>query len=672
MAAPLPVLTAVPGPDEARLVSSLGRAPEVAVVRRCADLGELLSASAAGHGRAALVAPDLHRLDRDALARLADAGVAVVGVLPAVAPEAAASRLVALGVHRHVPADAPGQQVAAVVLAAVDDVVRAAVGTAAGAAGGVPVQGRRRLDDVVLGAPAPDGVGEDPGDGEDGAAGDAVGGRRDAGGRLVAVWGAPGAPGRTTVAAGLAAELAAAGETVLLVDADTWAASLAQVLGLLDESAGVAAACRAAAAGVLTPGRLADLAPEAAPRLRVLTGLPRAERWHELGTAALEEVWATCRRTAAWTVVDCAAPLEQDEELLLEVAAPRRNAATTTALAAADVVLAVGTGRPGGAAAARAGPGRARGGAARGCGPSAGGGDQGAVRGGRPRPGGARRGGAGALRRRPGRRAGAGRPGRVRRRPPRRQDAGRGRPRLAGPRRADRARRAAAPRRRRRPRAAAAPAVGQDARMSPAGRPVGGGVRVYAALAPHQLAEVLSAGHLPDGAPVHAVTAALREQVTDGDEEELELAALLDAADSSLRLIAGTAGTSGTSGTSSTDGGPGPARRLVLAGDVPGASVRQRPVGDGDPAEAVTRVEPTAPLGLRAVVSAHVDEAEAEPDVAAAAAALRGADAGDEAAGSVVESARDRDLLWYDASELAALAAELGSRGSGGGGGLSR
>lgn len=346
MAAPLPVLTAVPGPDEARLVSSLGRAPEVAVVRRCADLGELLSASAAGHGRAALVAPDLHRLDRDALARLADAGVAVVGVLPAVAPEAAASRLVALGVHRHVPADAPGQQVAAVVLAAVDDVVRAAVGTAAGAAGGVPVQGRRRLDDVVLGAPAPDGVGEDPGDGEDGAAGDAVGGRRDAGGRLVAVWGAPGAPGRTTVAAGLAAELAAAGETVLLVDADTWAASLAQVLGLLDESAGVAAACRAAAAGVLTPGRLADLAPEAAPRLRVLTGLPRAERWHELGTAALEEVWATCRRTAAWTVVDCAAPLEQDEELLLEVAAPRRNAATTTALAAADVVLAVGQADP--------------------------------------------------------------------------------------------------------------------------------------------------------------------------------------------------------------------------------------------------------------------------------------------------------------------------------------
>ncbi|MBC3762828.1 AAA family ATPase [Quadrisphaera oryzae] len=356
-ASPLPLLTAVPGPEEAQLVAALERTSAVAVVRRCADLGELLSASAAGHGRAALVSADLHRLDREALARLDAQATAVVGVLPATGATAAAARLVALGVVRHVAAGASGEEVAAVVTAAVAGLADPA--GQAGQAGQTDQAGSGPRVRAVLPAPAPvpavervdaTGVSSGPGgpapaswEDDDGPRAAGLPGRP---GRLLAVWGAPGAPGRTTVAVSVAAELAALGEQVLLVDADTWAASAAQVLGLLDETAGVAAACRAAAAGTLTPGRLLQLAPAALPRMSVLTGLPRAERWHELGAAALEELWATCRSAAAWTVVDCAAPLEQDEELVLDTAAPRRNAATTTALAAADEVLVVGQADP--------------------------------------------------------------------------------------------------------------------------------------------------------------------------------------------------------------------------------------------------------------------------------------------------------------------------------------
>ncbi|WP_460460644.1 AAA family ATPase, partial [Angustibacter peucedani] len=166
------------------------------------------------------------------------------------------------------------------------------------------------------------------------------------GGRVVTVWGTPGAPGRTTVAVGLAAELSAAGRSTLLVDADTTAASVAQQLGLLDEASGLVSACRAADRGALDPAALAQLAPLVADRWRVLTGLARAARWPEVRGGALATVLGAARCVAAWTVVDVGARLERDEELAFDVAAPRRHAATLTALAESDVVVAVGSAGP--------------------------------------------------------------------------------------------------------------------------------------------------------------------------------------------------------------------------------------------------------------------------------------------------------------------------------------
>ncbi|MCU1536745.1 MAG: hypothetical protein JWP82_1096 [Humibacillus sp.] len=164
--------------------------------------------------------------------------------------------------------------------------------------------------------------------------------------RIVAVWGPTGAPGRTLLATTLAAEVASRGTEVLLVDADTYGGSVAQTLGLLDEAPGIAAACRAAEQGTLDVPVLAGLAPEAMPGLRVLTGLPKAERWTEIRSAALERVLELSRSLVTLVVIDCGFCLEDDELLSYDTAAPRRNEATLTSLAAADTVLAVGGADP--------------------------------------------------------------------------------------------------------------------------------------------------------------------------------------------------------------------------------------------------------------------------------------------------------------------------------------
>jgi MinD-like ATPase involved in chromosome partitioning or flagellar assembly len=160
------------------------------------------------------------------------------------------------------------------------------------------------------------------------------------------VWGPTGAPGRTTVAVTMAARLAASGVRTLLVDLDTWGASVAQVLALVDEAPGVAAAARASEHGTLDLPGLARLSPEVFPGLRVLTGLPRPERWPELRTAAVEDVHDLARRLVDHVVVDCGFAVEDDEELSYDTAAPRRNAATLVALERATSLVVVGAADP--------------------------------------------------------------------------------------------------------------------------------------------------------------------------------------------------------------------------------------------------------------------------------------------------------------------------------------
>lgn len=309
----IPVVTAIADTRaESALVGVLGgRTGPLEVVRRCVDVADLLAAAHAGLARAALVSPGLRRLDRAALGRLAAAGAAVVGVVPG-GDENAERQLRQLGITVVARVDADAETLAAAVREAMD-------------------RGAERATMAWLHPAERPGVAEAPLLAEVGTAE----------GRVIACWGPTGAPGRTSVAVGLAAEFAALDIPTLLVDVDTYGGTVAQLLGLLDESSGLAAAARLANTGALDAAGLRVNVRQVTPRLGVLTGLVRPDRWPELGRSLVDRVWELAGAVAAITVVDCGFSLEEDEELSYDTSAPRRNGATLSALHAADDVIAV-------------------------------------------------------------------------------------------------------------------------------------------------------------------------------------------------------------------------------------------------------------------------------------------------------------------------------------------
>ncbi|UZN01874.1 DUF6912 family protein [Cellulomonas sp. S1-8] len=135
---------------------------------------------------------------------------------------------------------------------------------------------------------------------------------------------------------------------------------------------------------------------------------------------------------------------------------------------------------------------------------------------------------------------------------------------------------------------------------------------------------------LQHGSPVllaprvaHGVTPALRALWPDEDDEGWEYAAQAGAADESVVLLAARPGA--------------PRLRVVVAADVPEACVRAL---EAPPVPSA--LELVCGVDVSHVASVHVDEPAAVADVTAAA-------AGDEAA---LERLGDRDLLWYDVSEI--------------------
>lgn len=168
-------------------------------------------------------------------------------------------------------------------------------------------------------------------------------------GSVIAVWGPAGAPGRTTLAINIAAEIAAAGHTVVLADVDTYSGSVAPSLGMLDEAPGFAAACRLAGSDSLNQAELERIAqrynsPQGA--FWVLTGIGRPSRWPELSGERVTTTIQTLKRWVDYVVLDTGFSLESDEEISSDLFAPRRNAATLVALEQADQVVAVGLADP--------------------------------------------------------------------------------------------------------------------------------------------------------------------------------------------------------------------------------------------------------------------------------------------------------------------------------------
>ena len=330
----IPVVTV--GDSREDLVGRLERLHgPVSVVRRCSELAELLAACQGGLARAAVVAQGSEELTASLVDRLSAVGVAVVALTDSPAEKA---RLEGIGVD----ADITGVDAAALAsritgavarLAGPDRRLRLADGPGfadAGPTPGVPGGGAAKGP-----GPTPRHSGRAAAEAPEGSGA----------GQIIAVWGPAGSPGRTMLAANMAAELAAEGKSVLLVDADSYGASVAAMLGLLDEAAGLAQACRLADQGLLDAGALLRIAAPVVTRagtFRVLTGITRADRWTELRAAALSLVLARARQVVDVTVIDTGFCLESDEELSFDTMAPRRNAGTLTSLELADTVFAVG------------------------------------------------------------------------------------------------------------------------------------------------------------------------------------------------------------------------------------------------------------------------------------------------------------------------------------------
>jgi hypothetical protein len=167
-------------------------------------------------------------------------------------------------------------------------------------------------------------------------------------------------------------------------------------------------------------------------------------------------------------------------------------------------------------------------------------------------------------------------------------------------------------------------------------------VRVYLPATLPMLRSLLDAGELGDPPlPAYAVTGALREWYAEGDDEELEYAAMTLAARASVRLLDPALVADPTT----------PARRVVVVAEVE----RAEPVPDVD--RAAVRVPDAVPL--RRVQAVHVDDPAAEPDVRAAAGSVVAADLGSDDAAFVVEQADGHELQWYATQEIGALV-ELG------------
>ncbi|MGH3925056.1 MAG: DUF6912 family protein [Pseudonocardiaceae bacterium] len=160
-------------------------------------------------------------------------------------------------------------------------------------------------------------------------------------------------------------------------------------------------------------------------------------------------------------------------------------------------------------------------------------------------------------------------------------------------------------------------------------------MRVYLPATLAMLRQLVDSGELaPVSGTGFALTPMLRESYAAGNTEELEYAAMMEAARASLRLL-----------SAELDADPKvPARRVVVAADVEG--VRLRPDLD----TAAVTVPGTVPV--TAIAAVHVDVAAAEEAVRASAAVVHAADLGDPDAEFALGDAEDHEMAWYAPQEL--------------------
>lgn len=339
------VLLCVSGELEVQIVEHLAEVePPIEVLRRCADLIEVVASAQAGVGSIAIV----DDIDVTTAADLHLCGIRIIGVLQRMDPAAA----------RHVGCDAIASPFADDVVACLrglgNRTSRPSDGTpgdsgnrAAGAHGADAHNGGRAiagdadaaghqeiaplLRECAISGPVAEGSSVDAA-WENGAGGGA--------GRVIAVWGSSGSPGRSTVARDLAWTVATQIPT-LLVDADVHSPSMAQLVGLDQETSALVAVARAINTGEEGPA-LIERACTRLGHLDLLPGLNTGARWREVPRPVADKLWATVRRGWEFIVVDCAAQSEaRGHGFEME-----RDGVTLSLLDEADDVLIVGQAGP--------------------------------------------------------------------------------------------------------------------------------------------------------------------------------------------------------------------------------------------------------------------------------------------------------------------------------------
>jgi MinD-like ATPase involved in chromosome partitioning or flagellar assembly len=288
---------------EPAALQRLGDHPGIVVLKRCVDVDDLLAAASAGQADVAVLGLDSPGLDRAAVDLLHTYGVRPVAIAAGGATlDGGRLRAARIGIPRVVT----------------DDNLDALPGAVLA----------EESPETVVRVPPPTGPPPTA---------------PPAAGRVVAVWGPAGAPGRTTVATALAAELGRRRRRTVLVDADPYGGAVAQQLGILDEVSGLLSAARLAASGQLGE-RFGSVQRGIDAHLSVITGLPRGDRWLEVRSGTVEHLLEVARERAE-VVVDTGFSLEDDPGSEYG-GRPGRNQMTLAALDVADEVVVVGSADP--------------------------------------------------------------------------------------------------------------------------------------------------------------------------------------------------------------------------------------------------------------------------------------------------------------------------------------
>ncbi len=256
------VLIAMRGAAEEAVLRHLGESSGITISRRCADGAELIAAAIAGIGGVAVIDAELG-VDRSFVQRLR-----AVGVLPIVIAPAEQHPILEQWGARALDPE-PEDFVAALMVLLEDKPAHA-----------IPQEPTPRARDVIA---------------------------------VMSPWGSP---GRTTIAANLAAEIAERGGSPLLVDADLWGASIKQYLGLSPDAAGLAAAMRGVERGTFDLEGLSRLTEEC-QGIEVLGGLNKSDRWREVSGAALAGFWEVVNAWPGHVVIDSPVwiPCSEDDPL---------------------------------------------------------------------------------------------------------------------------------------------------------------------------------------------------------------------------------------------------------------------------------------------------------------------------------------------------------------------